>query len=60
MNEKRQAMGYGVSDNTVLDDYFIPSNFIPLDDFSMGEENKNFFDAGYYEKQDMSAKLKRL
>jgi HK97 family phage portal protein len=59
MNEKRQAMGYGVSDNTVLDDYFIPSNFIPLDDFSMGEENKNFFDAGYYEKQDMSAKLKK-
>jgi HK97 family phage portal protein len=59
MNEKRQAMGYGVSDNTVLDDYFIPSNFIPLDDFSMGEENKNFFDAGYYEKQDMSAKLRK-
>ena len=59
MNEKRQAMGYGVSDNTVLDDYFIPSNYIPLDDFSMGDENKNFFDAGYYENKEMSAKLRK-
>jgi len=58
MNEKRQAMGYGLSENTVLDDYFIPSNYIPLDDFSMSEESKNFFDEGYYEKQ-MSAKLRK-
>ena len=52
LNEKRQAMGYGVSENTLLDDYFVPSALIPLDDIDLMGDNKNFFKQGYSETKD--------
>lgn len=51
MNEKRQAMGYGVSENTMLDNYFLPSNLIPVDDLSFDTNEKNFFELGYTVKK---------
>tara|TARA_Y100001951_G_scaffold34969_1_gene27600 strand:- start:16382 stop:18019 length:1638 start_codon:yes stop_codon:yes gene_type:complete len=51
MNEKRQAMGYGVSENTMLDNYFLPSNLIPVDDLSFDANEKNFFELGYTVKK---------
>ena len=51
-NEKRQAMGYGVSENTLLDDYFVPSALIPLDDINLMGDEKNFFNEGYSEIKD--------
>jgi HK97 family phage portal protein len=36
-NEKRQAQGYGVDDeNPIMNDYLVPSNFVPMNDLDMG------------------------
>ena len=43
-NEKRQAQGYGVDDeNPVMNEYLVPSNFIPISDLDMGISNESAF-----------------
>ena len=43
-NEKRQAQGYGVDDeNPVMNEYLVPSNFIPISDLDMGISNDSVF-----------------
>jgi HK97 family phage portal protein len=43
-NEKRQAQGYGVDDeNPVMNEYLVPSNFIPMSDLDMGISNDSVF-----------------
>lgn len=43
-NEKRQAQGYGVDEeNPVMNEYLVPSNFIPISDLDMGISNDSVF-----------------
>ena len=43
-NEKRMAQGYGVDeDNPVMNEYLVPSNFIPISDLDMGISNDSVF-----------------
>ena len=56
MNEKREAMGYGVSDNTLLDDYFVPHGMTPIDDLNFNIDSKNFFEEGYNDKSKKNKK----
>ena len=43
-NEKREAIGYGSDeDNPVMDDYLVPSGFVPISDLDMNiSEDINF------------------
>lgn len=59
LNEKRQAMGYSTSEDSVLDDIFIPANLIPIDDFDLGSDTKNFFESGFEEKEEIKPALKK-
>ncbi len=45
-NEKREAVGYGiVEDNPILDDYLVPSGFVPISDLDMSVSDDVTFPA---------------
>ena len=58
-NEKRQAMGYGIDEDTnIMNDYLVPGNLLPVTDLDMSADTKNFFEAGYEEKEEINDRLR--
>jgi len=58
-NEKRMAMGYGLDDELeIMNDYLVPSNFLPISDLDLGSE-KNFFEHAIEEKQKINERLRK-
>ena len=59
LNEKREAMGYGISEDSVLNNVFVPSNLLPIDDLDLSGDAKNFFEEAYEEKEEPNPTLKK-
>ena len=58
-NEKRMAMGYGLDEDLdIMNDYLVPSAFIPISDLDLGSE-KNFFESAVEEKQEINERLRK-